>query len=172
MNLRALEFPPLHLRIVCALTAVLLLTLAVFQPSLTTASMQQLQMPASNLLLRHALNPDAALLLIAAGWLLFCVEMIRPGLFLPGGIGVFAMTLGIYALGLVTGRHHIEAIRLLHPVTCIGVLATCILTLLLLRVAWLARRSKYRLESEPAVPLTRPFTGHSTGYSSTIKSAE
>jgi membrane-bound ClpP family serine protease len=172
MNLRALEFPPLYLRIVCALTAMLLLTLAVLQPPLTAASMQQLQMPASNLLLRHALNPDTALLLIAAGWLLFCGEMIRPGLFLPGGIGVFLMTLGAYALGHIADRNPIDAIRLLHPVTIIGLLAACILTLLLLRVAWLARRSKFRLESEPAVPLTRPFTGHSTGYSSTVKSAE
>jgi membrane-bound ClpP family serine protease len=150
----------------CTVTALLMLAVAAFQPPLDPSLVHPLHLPASNALLRHALNPNAALLLLAGGWLLCCVEMCRPGKFLPGTIGILAWTLGAYAL---ICSHPLATV---HLFSWTAVLAAAILTWMLLRVAWLARRSKFKLENSPAPPSATPTHRHSSGYSSTAKPTE
>lgn len=56
--------------------------------------MQQL----SASILQHAMHADAAVLLLAFGGLLICIEFNAPGTILPGATGLFFVLLAIYAL--------------------------------------------------------------------------
>lgn len=49
-------------------------------------------------ILQHAMHADAAVLLLAFGGLLICLEFNAPGTILPGATGLFFVLLAIYAL--------------------------------------------------------------------------
>jgi hypothetical protein len=163
----------IDLRLVCALAALLMLAVAAMLPPVSYVWFLQLHLPTDNDLLRHALNPDTAVLMMAAGWLLVCVEFCQPGTYFSGAVGMVAMSLGGYAMFELMAARMVHRI---HFVAVIGVLVAAALTVALLRVAWLARRMKFRLESKPAgdvnvYPKGRT-AGNSEGYSSTAKPAE
>jgi len=122
-----------HLRLIAGLCGLAMLTAAALQPVTATNSTS---LP--DTILQHAMQPDAALLLVCGGWLLLCVEFCRPGVYVYGGAGVLAMTLGGYAMAVGGGGFHP------HAVGIFAVVLTGLLTLELLRVAWRARVAKLR----------------------------
>jgi hypothetical protein len=154
------------------LAAIFLLTLGGMQSPILNAGL--ITLPAnqfSQMVLSRILNPDTALLFIAAGWLLVCVEFCRPGSYLPGGLGVLAISLGGYVCGLLIPAN---AMLPIHSVSILGIAFTIVLTTWLLRVAVLARRNKFSLGGQTDGDIIVPPPGYScnSANSSTTKPTE
>jgi len=110
--------------------------------------MQELHLASNNAVMRHVMSPDAGVLLLAAGWLLLCLEFCQPGTYLPGSLGVIAISLGGYAVAILLRAKLMQTI---HFFTIGGVIATIFITAKLLHIAWLARRNKFQLVDETPV---------------------
>jgi membrane-bound ClpP family serine protease len=137
------------LRIAYLLAALVMLAMAAMETPLTPPQMDALQIHTTNSLMSHAMNPAAAVLMFAGGWLLVCIEFCRPGTFVLGAAGALWMTLGGYAA--VMRWRAGAGMAMTAPATTAGIITT-ILTAMLLRVAWQARRAKMRIGDSEQAP--------------------
>lgn len=64
------------------------------------------------------LSPDAAILLLALGWMLIAVELNRPGSILPGGAGLLLMLLAAASLF----SHHPRPVVAAAVIACFALL--------------------------------------------------